>query len=618
MVTILIGAVVIMPLKNFREADGRKGAFADAIAQEMLAQTDGALCLVSDGVLDMNLLIQAHLQHRKLTLVPLSPHPSPSADIRSASKNTPAKRPIQQKESMGHFIERWLRSNPAKSDQVAVVSDPALWRRGGFDPIPHGLVYVGVANPQDINYKRLFSQHKLLWEKLTNIFNQDAGRSPATLKLHSELKRHASHLANDLGVRLEENGLTKEADSAYTQALSFDSDNVCALFNRYGLGLRSSDQESVSDSEKLIHDFSQKTDRRFLFESQLGVYGELKKQPSNVLTQCNASATDPLVIQWIAFCQNMEVPSSQTVQTARTDKGGDLAPIIQAIRAGDTTIAEQKARAFLNANPSNLSGWSIFADLLLNEGKTNDVATLVLPAMRKAAGEHGHELVDMTEGVFALKQKPPRYRDARTFFLRALTHRPDLAEAQEQLFQVDFYLNDMTLIETDASNILKLIPNHSLANALMGSVLLSQKRYDEAEKYLRKSILARPNASALNDLAELLRNKKKWRESEKMARSALQLTPNFYQAWDTLGSVLADQDRLNDAEKAFQCALSLCPKDPRIYINLARLNMRLNRPTEVRTLLARMEPMIVNAPLSVTKDFTALSKELNTRSSTGK
>jgi tetratricopeptide (TPR) repeat protein len=612
MTLFIVAVVLAAPFRNFSEADGRKGAFADVFARETLAQTGKACCLVSDGVLDMHLLIQSNMERRKLTVAPVAP--DDDNDSPSLSSTTKKTAPVRKK-SVKLFIEQWLRLNPQSCGQVAVVASPALWQRAGFCAVPNGLVYMGTANAREIDVQQLLKRHEALWQTLTPLFAQNVSKPPPLATLMTDLRCHASRMANDLGIFLESRNCNVEANRAYEQALRLDSKNLCAAFNRYGLWLRVPSFGAPSEQERQIQLVSQRLEKGFLFEEHVPLYGMLRQQPATLLEGHCASATNKLVMQWMAYSQSASATVLRPYSDLTSDKGNTLARVVQALRAGDKAAAENRLRTFLNANPGSLSGWSILADLLLNSGKFDELSTTVLPAMRKAAGEKGHELVDMTEGLLALHQTPPRHRDARTFFIQALTRHPGLKEAQDQLLLTDLQLNDILCIETDAKSILKFDTKHCMANALLGSVFLSQKRYDEAEKHLRQSVATLPNASALNDLAELLRAKKNLAEAEKSARQALKINPNFYQAWDTLGNTLADQNRLSEAETALRCAVALCSTDPRLYINLTRLNLKLKRPDEARQLLARIAPMVTKAPLSITKDFTALSKELDTLAS---
>lgn len=613
---VAIGVIVVVaPFRALRDADGRKGTFADAFAAEILTWSNNALCLVTDGKLDMHILVQAHQNRRKLTVLPTFGEEA-SPQLPPAGKS---RRPAPpQKETPVQFVERWLRNNPHACEQIAVMTSPGLWTRAGLAPVPHGLVYLGVQDPKDIDTRILFQKHGSFWAKIPVLLAAAPSRSPALEELASHLRQQVSRIANDLGVFLEDQHCQPEAIKTYTRAAELDEANLCALFNRYGLALQSpvARQEDIAACEEQIGLASKKRLHGFLFEQCSSQYGTLHLQPTDLLERLNVSATAPLVVQWISFNHSQLAANQGPLRpepVAMTGQTGvnTLAQIVQDIRVGRKAAAEPRLRSFLQANPDSLPGWSVLADLLVEDKKFDEIADRVLPAMRVAAGEKGSELIDMLEGLMALKQSPCRPVDARTFFLRALGRRPNQKEAQDCLLRTDRLLGNIVLVEADVAFILKTDSNNCAANAFLGSIRLCQKRYDEAEKALRKSISVLPTAEALNDLSEVLCANRQFAEAEKAARHALRIAPGFYQAWDSLGSILTDQERLKEADAAFRCALALCPKDPHIHLNLAKLNIRMNKKQEARQILNEISPLVKEAGEAFAQDYAVLSKELN-------
>jgi Flp pilus assembly protein TadD len=455
--------------------------------------------------------------------------------------------------------------------------------------------------------------YETFWRALEPLLSRDLERPPALASLLRDARRQASRISNDLGVSLDGRGCDSEAALAYGHALRLDPNNRCASFNRYGLDLRNFSLGASADQESLVLQAAERLERGFLFERCAARYGALRSQPADLLETLNATAAHPLVLQWVAYCQSratdtLRLPPPADGATPAKENTLELAT--HAMRAGDLAGAETRLHAFLRAHPDSLSGWSLLAGILLDSGRSAEVASLVRPAMRAAAGESGHELVDLIEGRLALHSAPPRNRDARLFFARALTRHPGLKEAQDHLLQTDLLIGDAALIEADTSDILKADPRHGPANTLLGGIRLAQQRYDEAENHLRRSVASRPSAGSLTDLADLLRLRKNLAEAEKNVRHALRLDPDFFLAWDTLGSVLADQNRLVEAETAIGRALSLGANDLRPRLTWAKLNLRLRRTSEARQILTQAEPMVASASAAAGNDFASLSKEL--------
>jgi tetratricopeptide (TPR) repeat protein len=147
------------------------------------------------------------------------------------------------------------------------------------------------------------------------------------------------------------------------------------------------------------------------------------------------------------------------------------------------------------------------------------------------------------------------------------------------ILTLDMQLNDKAHAENRAIRILAANPDDSLANYIMGSISLHRGENNQAEKYLRKAVSGKRIALlAYNDLAEVLRRLKKFDEAEKYARKAVEITPNLYVAWETLGSILMDMGKsFEEAEKYIQKACDLSKDeqggaaDVRMLISLARV-----------------------------------------------
>lgn len=546
-----VALVLLAPLRNVGESDGRNGAFADRVARELLALSDDASRLCSDGSLGLHLRIQARLQKFQPALTHVIPDAHPTT---------------REPESF---------------------------------PLP--------------DVPQLMRKYETFWRALEPLLSRDLERPPALASLLREARRQSSRITNELGVSLDERGCASEAALAYGHALRLDTNNRCASFNRYGLGLRNFSLGASAEQESLVLQAAERLERGFLFERCAARYGALRSQPADLLETLNATAAHPLVLQWVAYCQSratdtLRLPPPANGETPAKETTLELAT--HAMRAGDLAGAETRLHAFLRARPDSLSGWSLLAGILFDSGRAAEVASLVRPAMRAAAGETGHELLDLLEGRLALHSTPPRHRDARLFFARALTHHPGLKEAQEHLLQTDLLIGDAALIEADTSDILKADPRHGPANTLLGGIRFAQQRYDEAENHLRKSVATRPSAGNLTDLADLLRTRKNLADAEKNARHALRLDPDSFLAWDTLGNILADQNRLGEAETAIGRALSLGANDLRPRLTWAKLNLRLRRTSEARQILTQAEPMVARASAAAGNDFASLSKEL--------
>ncbi|XP_017779427.1 PREDICTED: transmembrane and TPR repeat-containing protein 4-like [Nicrophorus vespilloides] len=96
-----------------------------------------------------------------------------------------------------------------------------------------------------------------------------------------------------------------------------------------------------------------------------------------------------------------------------------------------------------------------------------------------------------------------------------------------------------------------------------------------------KAIELNPNyEQAMNNLANLLREDKKFEDAEVLLRKAVKVRPNFAAAWMNLGIVLTNLNHTKEAEQCFLKAITFRPKYPDCYYNLGNLYLDLKRMEE--------------------------------------
>ncbi|MDA3926756.1 MAG: DUF2723 domain-containing protein [Kiritimatiellae bacterium] len=616
---------------NLNDANGRKSAFADCIVDEMLLQVGSARCLMTDDIIDMNLLIRAHLSAKKISVFSCRLAPG------SAKKTENARIVMQgdtatQNQSTEAFVERWLLANPREYAQVAVVGNPALWKRAGFTPVSTGLLYVGLPENGAFDSASALAQHRALWQRIGPLLADDQTLRPELRRVQTRLRVHTSRMANDLGVFLENRGSVQEADSAYCEALRIDDMNLCASLNRYALHLRNKMLGLTPEIAQQVKTYAAKPGFIDAFDGTVSRYGVLAPQQADillpaVLANCvrNSKPVDSLIRLWEKWLEaSYAAPITCTESIALSESSPDTAlpdpKLAQAVAMhvnGDSVKAERHLRLIVKNRPALLSAWSLLAEILINRGELKEVQAVVLPTMRKAAGiTNGiNIMVEMTQGCLFTRTDPPDTAEARACFLRAMEMNPKLAAAHEQLLRADMLLGRSAYLEADALAILKYVPNHVLANSILGSLQLAQERFAESESHLRKSIKSQATAGALNDLAELCRLQGKHVEAEQQVRLAIRLRPEFYQAWDTLVCILIEKGRLDEAEDSARCALLLGPKDPRLYLTLTRLRIAQGRLQEASRTLDFSKPLFGKNESPLYKDYAGLRHMLASRTS---
>ena len=90
---------------------------------------------------------------------------------------------------------------------------------------------------------------------------------------------------------------------------------------------------------------------------------------------------------------------------------------------------------------------------------------------------------------------------------------------------------------------IELDPNLFQSHFLLASVLMRQRKSQEAEQALRKTITLNPNfPDAYSNLGNILRDHGKFREAELLTRKAIELKPDFIEAHSNLAHILNYQN----------------------------------------------------------------------------
>ncbi len=123
-------------------------------------------------------------------------------------------------------------------------------------------------------------------------------------------------------------------------------------------------------------------------------------------------------------------------------------------------------------------------------------------------------------------------------------------------------------------------PDYHEAYAQMGIAYLHLGNSASSEQTLRKSLELSQNqdVDALFWLATLLSNGNKFAEAEPLARKAVEINPNSWQANSELAQALLGLNRFEEAEKSAQAAVKLRPDNPLLYLIQANIHEQLQDP----------------------------------------
>jgi tetratricopeptide (TPR) repeat protein len=689
MTWLLLVVTAAAALVNGFEAGGRRGAFADICARKLLDCLEGRRWLVSDGLLDSHLTIEAARRGRPLTLLALQKNDSAIyiRQIRKLIESDPEFAGLDRVR-LGNsadlgvmtFVQDWMAmASNSVAARLAVMSAPDLLIGAGWTVAPNFFCFVGEPDREALRDVPFLEVYEPFWDEMERVVPRRGGRHDPVAAHRAALRRQIGFVANNLGVLLEDLERPEEAFRVYRRVRAIDPDNISALLNMAEMLNRDPDfmpQEKERVEQELRVFVENLEGRRLplwslsrhfgyvrspLLFAQLGWTWALSGQPGMAMAGMRrAEAIAPTPASRLRVREAMAEMLMQQSEDERgeavyeeilrsdplnqralvwmariaarrgtLDKAREWLDKAQNAGVDRTTLALERAALFLAANepeqarvaltevtelqPRNLQAWSMLGVALMQMREFDEVERRVLPKMESIAGTPDNYLVQITRGQLAYHKGRDSYPAARDAFTRAAMLRPGMPMLLEWILRLDFLLGDKAAAEEHARQLLRQNRDHGFANYIMGSLMLERGRHAEAEDYLRRSVGASRSAAALNDLAELLRQSGNLEEAERRAREAIELAPNLYFAWDTLGGVLTDTRRWNEAEAAYAKALEIFADDLRIHLNLAKLLKAKGNLVKARETVARILPRKSELPPAEQEELARLARELAPR-----
>jgi Tfp pilus assembly protein PilF len=235
-------------------------------------------------------------------------------------------------------------------------------------------------------------------------------------------------------------------------------------------------------------------------------------------------------------------------------------------------------------------------------------------AFRRALAEV--ERLQGVQGYFGWLLKGKRaYRrrewpEARQHVEKALTIRPRDVRLLELLLKLDVIQSRPSSAQRHVREILEIDPGHALANHVMGALHREEGRFALAEDSYRRALERSRTGGTLNDLAWLLYERGDHGEAEALVREALLKTPRAYSVWDTLGVILMETGRAEQAEQAFEKAISLFSEALPAYLHLLRLKVRQGNASEATEILEMLKTRQNRLSPEQQEELRALEREL--------
>ena len=630
MAIILVGAAAW----NVREADGRAADVAAKFAEEVLENLDGRNWLISNGVVDDLIAISAAEKQIPLQLVNASQASGAYLKYLGSLFQDPRLRGLAQV-GLQPLLAEWFVTDPEVPRKVAILGISDLWMAEGLLPVPYRVMFFGAQNTDDIDADEYFRKNRELWDGLGMQIATAAGRPGPSHPWVQWIQTHVSKVANNAGVLLEDLQRRDLAFEAYASARRLDSNNISALLNMLDIAHAESRPEKEA-LDKEFEGFVEKMRTRLRLWSLAQHYGYVRRPEAfaslgwawaisgkagagmrEIQRAAAAGANRKQVEHAMAalyVMQRMDAQGEQSYLALLEENPRDARAVLGllriAVRKGDvrlaaqylgrlrdigapeemvameeagielldgnTAIAEEILLRVVKQNPKNLRAWSILS-LISETKKVREEAEATLAS---AAARSPEVLLVMAYAAANRRD----VRSARSHLEQLLRMQPASIPAMEAMLSLDVMESRRDLAEEHLEQLLRIDPRNAFANYVLGTIQYARGELVLAEASYRVSVETNPTGEALNDLAWILQRKGQAEEALPLIQRSLEMNENNAAAWDTLGVVLLQLNRLNEAKEALEKALALRPGAAATILHMAQLYESMGMVSEARQL----------------------------------
>lgn len=651
--TFLVVAGVVS-FRNADQAGARSSEIANTYATETIKSMSGRTWLVTDGGTDVLLLIAAKDLGVPLRILNLSEDRNDMYMSYVASYFDQPWLKNMSHIGMLPLLERWFVSDPDIDKKVAFLVVPDLLTGAGMTAVPNKMVFLGAKEGGAPNSTDLMETHRAFWRAMVPEAKKADAEEIAVRRgmFAANTLRQMSMVANNLGVLMEDRGRSAEAFEAYSKAREIEPGNVSALLNMESMIVNGSASGDVTEVRKTLGIIIKRQKvklgawalaRYFGYVRSPAAFAELASvwaslgrsgvavaSLTKALKLCPANKRKEGMWNLAALYLSigMHEQAEDVYKNLLAEDAGDGLALLGLAGIARAKMNLEKAGAFLKkaegtgisrarialeranlhiamnaygqarmvleklveTSPELLAAWQLLGEVLLHD---NELAALDACLKRMAKVDGGQPAATYLSAMMALRRDDPR--TARRLLEQVLASRSDNPRALEQLMRLDVAESGKDKLYAHAKALLRIDPDHALANYAMGSFQDQQGNNVLAEDLYRRSLMNERLPQALNDLAWLLQKRGEFEEAERLVREAIVVNAKMPLVWDTLGVILAKSDnssadRLAEAEKAFETALSLAPNGPLISLHMADLQARTGKMDRARELVSKVLP----------------------------
>lgn len=566
LVAILPATLVAAPLVTSRGILPERSRVLYEIAQDVVDATGPCQWLVTDGSLDTLVRLAAWQQQKPLFLLSI-PRSSQTAYRTYVAAHFESVR-LQGLAQLGlaPLLKEWISTDARISERLAFYGSGDAWLDTGKEPVPERLVYRakptetpdqagddGGGGGESIdasgkNFPDVLRRHEEFWAahttRLWDLEREAGSYAPVARMLRWRIAR----TANDLGVYLQTEGQDDLARTAYTSALTINEHNLSAEVNLRGLEGR--EEEALPPALVSV--------ARWPLMRIVSSFGHIHKLATlwKIREQVGGVSQDLAGEVRAQILEAAELYTSGEVQQA-LDRTNTM------IEEGDAPPHAWYLRGLFAAALEEEDIWTECWEYMLETDRTWP-AFLIVQASRLLRQGMATDALDL-------------YRVA----VRINPYDPTIVKSVAQAF---FHYGTQQAARPYLTLLLSLRPDDPWGNFALGTLQFGDGEAEQAESSLRVAVRGLQAPHAYNNLAWVLLSLGKAEEAESWATRALNLSPGFAPALDTLGVLEMRRGNFDQAQTHFNRVLQLRPGDWDARVHQAQLALARGNTEQARLL----------------------------------
>ncbi len=626
--------------------------------------------IIADGVLDDQIRIAAFRRREDVKVVNLRGADSESYRKHLASLFESPRLQNMARVGISTLMRELFGGDDSIRDRAVVFGVPDLWLLADYQPVSDRLTFVGCAEVVENELPFILERHQTFWDSTIPQLRAASvtGDVPDPLSAVAQhLLRHCSMVANNLGVLLEDKGMAESAFNTYAQAAEIFPDNVSAILNMVRMINAGYETDGKNEVMAAFEELKEGGRMRRSILALSVLYGYVREpkaftgiartwaltgQPhmaaesfqkalslvdadqqggikqdlaSLYLDQERDEESEALFYELLVedpenhkalmglariMAREQEFDEARSL-LKRAHAAGVPSSVLaieraaMAVMQSDDATARKELEALIREEEGLTVAWRLLVDILI---RAQDWRALERAAERLRSLQGGVGLEAEVRAVLSLQNAD--LRSARRYFSEALNARPNDLPLLQRVLRLELMARNLDLAEGHARTILQLDGDNALANFVIGASRMATGETVLAEEALRRSISGERIPEALNDLAWLLLKKGDYAEAETLAEEVTKLRPEMHQAWDTLGKVLLQQQRLPEAEEALQKALSLTQDSVDAFLHMAQLQAAKGDKEHAREILLMIAGRTDRLSSEAKQEYETLQRSL--------